>query len=56
MSKDIQSALERARAVAAKITGQISSDSSHIGHKRSADSGDEHSVKKFASVNDEHNN
>ena len=39
MSKDIQSALERARAVAAKITGQISSDSSHLGHKRSADSG-----------------
>jgi len=48
---DIQSALERARMVAAKITGQFSDPNSG---KRPADSFDSNdgSSKKFASVND----
>jgi len=50
MSNDIQSALERARMVAAKITGQLPADGS--GGKRPADSSNDTSAKKFASVND----
>lgn len=46
---DIQSALERARMVAAKITGQFSDPNSG---KRPADSSNDGSSKKFASVND----
>lgn len=45
---DIQSALEKARMVAAKITGQFSDTSG----KRPADSSNDGSNKKFASVND----
>jgi len=50
MSNDIQSALERARMVAAKITGQLPES---VSSKRAADSSDDSPAKKFASVTDE---
>lgn len=52
MSNDIQSALERARMVAAKITGQIPEASSAKRPADSSNSPDDGSSKKFASIND----
>jgi far upstream element-binding protein len=49
MSKDIQSALEKARQIAARLTGQMPDGG---GFKRASDSGDENSSKKFANMND----